>query len=100
MDFISVHEYQQRVDDPNIWEVRREVIIRIDSIVKIEEGSDFFNKTSFSEQEQYRFGIGSRNSRILTDEKDESGRIIKLLVCESLVTIKNKIEKSGQHSVS
>lgn len=100
MDFISVHEYRQRVDDPNVFEVCKEVTIRINSIVKIEDGTDFFSKSSFSLEEQQRFGIGSRNSRILTDSEDENGKIIYLYVCESHETIKKKIKESGQHTVS
>lgn len=99
MDFISVHEYNKRVEDPNVWEVRREVIIPIESIIKLEEGSDNFTESHFSEKEQHRFGIGSCNSRILTNLKDENGNIIKLFVCESLYTIKNKIELSGQYNI-
>lgn len=99
MDFISVHEYNKRVEDPDAWEVKREVIIPIDSIIKLEEGSDNFTKSHFSEEEQHRFGIGSCNSRILTNLKDENGNIIKLFVCESLYTIKNKIELSAQYNI-
>lgn len=100
MDFISVHEYQRNTEYPYVLEVRREVTIRINSIVIIEDGIDCFDKSSFSVEVQQRFGIGSRNSRILTDEKDENGNIIYLNVCESHETIKNKIKESGQHSVS